>query len=108
MAKSAISGVFGKMNLKDQAEIVVLNAPASFAPELSRLSGVSVKRTLSAARAVSFALTFVTKQAEVDAISAALAKKAGGDAIVWFAYPKGTSKRYTCELNRDGSWQALD
>jgi len=26
---------------------------------------------------------------------------------LWFAYPQGTSKRYTCEFNRDTGWSAL-
>ena len=26
---------------------------------------------------------------------------------MWFAYPKGTSKRYKSEINRDTGWQAL-
>ena len=27
--------------------------------------------------------------------------------MVWFAYPKGTSKKYKSEINRDTGWQAL-
>lgn len=27
--------------------------------------------------------------------------------LLWFAYPKSTSKRYTCEFNRDQGWEAL-
>ena len=27
--------------------------------------------------------------------------------MVWFAYPKGTSKRYTCDFNRDTGWQVI-
>jgi hypothetical protein len=34
------SDIFAKLNLKDQAEIVVLNAPESFEAELSRLRGM--------------------------------------------------------------------
>jgi hypothetical protein len=34
-------------------------------------------------------------------------KACPGDAIVWFAYPKGTSKRYTCDFNRDTGWDVL-
>jgi hypothetical protein len=30
-----------------------------------------------------------------------LAAHSAGDALLWFAYPKGTSKRYTCDFNRD-------
>jgi hypothetical protein len=43
----------------------------------------------------------------VDAIAKTVARKAKGDAIVWFAYPKGTSKKYQCEFNRDTGWAAL-
>jgi len=27
--------------------------------------------------------------------------------VVWFAYPKGTSKKYKSEINRDSGWQVL-
>ena len=36
-----------------------------------------------------------------------MAKKTKGDAIVWFAYPKGTSRKYQCDFNRDNGWDAL-
>jgi hypothetical protein len=56
---------------------------------------------------VSFALAFVTRQAEVDTLSHTLPARAPGDALLWFAYPKGTSQRYTCEFNRDTGWEKL-
>ena len=99
--------VFKKLNLKDQPEIIVLNAPASFEPELAALKGVNVVRELKGVKTLGFALAFVTKQAEVDKLAAALGKRAAGDALIWFAYPKGTSKKYKCEFNRDTGWAAL-
>jgi hypothetical protein len=99
--------VFDKLNLTDQAEILVTNAPSSFEPELAKLKGVSVQRDLKKVRSVEFALAFVTKQAEVDAVSKTLANKLTGDAVLWFAYPKGTSKRYKCDFNRDSGWDAI-
>jgi hypothetical protein len=102
-----MSAIFKKMNLKDQTEIVVLNAPESFKPELASLKGVNVLCDLKSAKAITFALAFVTKQAEVDKLAAAIVKRAQGDALVWFAYPKGTSKRYKCEFNRDNGWAKL-
>jgi hypothetical protein len=33
--------------------------------------------------------------------------RAAGDVILWFAYPKGTSKKYKCDFNRDTGWAAL-
>ncbi len=98
---------FQKLNLKDQGRIVVLNAPASFEPELAALRGVTVLRALGGLDAVEFSLAFVTKQKEVDTLAKAIGKKASGDAVVWFAYPKGSSKKYKCEFNRDSGWQAL-
>jgi hypothetical protein len=99
--------VFNKLNLKDQREILVLNAPTSFEPELASLDGVTVRRGLGEVTSLVFSLAFVTKQKELDAIAKAVAKKASGDAIVWFAYPKGSSKRYRCEFDRDTGWEIM-
>lgn len=99
--------VFAKLNLKDHGEIVVVNAPASFEPELKALKDVAIRRSPADAASIAFSLAFVTRQKEVDDLARAVAKKAAGDAIVWFAYPKGTSKKYTCEFNRDTGWAAL-
>jgi hypothetical protein len=99
--------VFRKLNLKDQPEIVVLDAPASFEPELAALQGVTVHRAAPPGRPVRFALAFATTQAELDAAAAALLAGAEGDAVIWFAYPKASSKRYRCDFNRDTGWAAL-
>jgi hypothetical protein len=97
---------FEKLNLKSQNPIVVLNAPESFETELRTLRGVKVVRAFSDLDVVDFSLAFVTTLKEVEAAAKGL-KKANGDAVVWFAYPKGSSKRYKCEFNRDSGWQAL-
>lgn len=98
---------FEKLNLKDQREMVVLNAPASFEPEIASLKGKAIGRKLAPVVATEFILAFVTRKAEVNALAAEIAKRAQGDAIVWFAYPKGTSKKYTCDFNRDNGWDAM-
>ena len=97
---------FAKLNLKDQAEIVVLNAPASFEPELKSLKGVTVRRDAKGGD-IDFSLAFVTTQKEVDTLGPQVAKKAKGDAVVWFAYPKGSSKKYTSQINRDNGWAVM-
>jgi hypothetical protein len=97
---------FAKLNLKDQAEIVVLNAPASFEPELKSLKGVTVRRDAKGGD-IDFSLAFVTTQKDVDTLGPQVAKKANGDAVVWFAYPKGSSKKYTSQINRDNGWAVM-
>ena len=101
------STVFEKLNLKDRREIVVLEAPPSFEGELKKLAGVTVHRRIEPGATVEFALVFATCRAAVEAAARLLAKAAPGDAVVWVAYPKGTSKRYTCDFNRDTGWGAL-
>ena len=99
--------VFGKLNLKNQKQIVVLQAPESFEPEIEALEGVEVIRDIKKTPTLVFSLTFVTKQQEVDSLAPLIAKKAEGDAVVWFAYPKGSSKKYKSGINRDSGWSAL-
>lgn len=98
---------FEKLNLKDQQHIVVLNAPESFERELAALRGVTILRDLKDANEIEFSLAFVTKQRDVDTLGVSVAKKLKGDAVVWFAYPKGTSKNYESEISRDNGWQIL-
>lgn len=102
-----MSPVFTKLNLKDQSEILILGAPSSFEPEIQSLEGVSIIRDASTANSVDFAVVFVTTRAEVDAAVKRIARKAAGDCVLWFAYPKGTSKRYAGEINRDTGWNSL-
>jgi hypothetical protein len=102
-----MASTFDKMNLKDQKQLLVLNSPASFESQLKTLRGVTVQRDLKNAPQIEFSLAFVTKQKEVDTLGKAIAKKAQGDAVLWFAYPKGSSKKYKSEINRDSGWKIL-
>ena len=72
-----MSAVFKKLNLKDQHEIVVTSAPASFETEIASLSGVSVRRSLTGGAQVAFSLAFVTKQTEIDALAKQVAQRRG-------------------------------
>lgn len=101
-----MTALWKKLNLKDHDAIVVVNAPESFEPEIASLESVAVTRSLARASSIRFVLVFATTLTEVDKAGTSIAK-AKGDPVVWFAYPKGTSKRYTCEFNRDTGWSAL-
>ena len=70
-----MSSVFQKLNLKDQKEIVVLNAPPGFQPEIASLENVKVLNSLDQIPQVDFVLTFVTFKKEVDAFSPIISKK---------------------------------
>ena len=102
--------LFKKLNLGTHTVVHVLDAPASFEPELAQLGatdGISIRRKLSAKDTVTFALAFATRRVDVDAVSAKLCKAAQGDAVLWMVYPKGSSKKYSCDFNRDTGWDVL-
>jgi hypothetical protein len=102
-----MAGLFEKLNLKDQQEILVLRAPESFLPELARLPVLTIHSHIESVPRIGYFLAFVTKKSEVDALAGPVAARATGDATVWFAYPKGSSKKYKCDFNRDTGWDAL-
>jgi len=105
-----MASTFDKLNLKDQKQVLVLNSPQSFEPELKALRGGAtpdIQRDLKDVDEIEFSLAFVTKQKEVDTLAKAIAKNVKGDAVVWFAYPKGSSKNYKSEINRDSGWKVL-
>jgi len=102
-----MGSIFEKLNLGNRQEIVVLHAPESFKPELARLPVITIHHHLESVAEAGFWLAFVTRRSEVEKLAPEIARRAKGDAIVWFAYPKGTSKKYTCDFNRDTGWASL-
>lgn len=98
-----------KMNYKMPTDIYLLNVPDESIGKLlleDLDAEVKVHHGLGE-MAVSFALGFVKTQAEVNEYATELASRAEGDATIWLAYPKGTSKKYQCDFNRDTGWAIL-
>jgi hypothetical protein len=102
-----MGSIFEKLNLGTRQEMVVLHAPESFAAKLARLPVITIHHQLESVAEAAFWLAFVTRKSEVEKLAPEIARRARGDAIVWFAYPKGTSKKYTCDFNRDTGWASL-
>lgn len=103
-----ITPLFKKLNFKGQEPIVILNAPRSFDAETAAMERytriISTEADLAPA---GFMMAFVTLQPEVNYLAELLPPLLAGDGILWFCYPKGSSKKYTCNFNRDTGWDAL-
>lgn len=99
---------FQKLNLKDQSPILVLGAPDSFAGDVTSLRGKAdvhvrpVKGT-----AYGFALAFGVMSVDLLKAARAVVPILDGDAVCWFAYPKGTSKKLRSDINRDSLWDLM-
>ncbi|HNL39170.1 MAG: hypothetical protein U0U46_16560 [Saprospiraceae bacterium] len=97
-----------KMNYKGQNPVLVLESPDDFALNLANaLPDISVLTDPAGQEKTEFALAFVTRQAHIEALVPLLNARLEGDGLLWLAYPKGTSKRYKCDFNRDNGWQVL-
>ncbi len=99
--------LFKKLNFKNEAEIVVINAPESFETELAALGETKIIREFGQTNDLKFLIAFVTQLEEIQPIADDIVANAMGDVVVWAAYPKKSSKRYRSEINRDSDWSAL-
>lgn len=97
-----------KLNYKDQSPVVLLNLPDELKDFGTYVQTVTeLVDSLDKIENSQFALFFVTQLTEIEAIAEALRGRLEGDPVLWFVYPKGTSKRYKCNFNRDTGWAAL-
>lgn len=100
--------LFKKLNFKGQDNILVLNPPSSFETELTAMSAfTTIEKAPDKLAAIDFAIAFVLTQAQIDHAIKLIFPKLRGDAVLWFCYPKGSSKKYTCDFNRDTGWATL-
>ena len=100
--------LFKKMTFGSSPNLVVLNAPASFESELEGMMGLTkVYVSIPPPEKIQFVLVFVQTLADIEHAVAALKDGFADDPQFWLAYPKGSSKNYVCEFNRDTGWEAL-
>lgn len=100
--------VFKKLNFKDQNDICVVNAPESFRPNMKTMEAyAAIHFDVRKLEKVHFFMAFVQTQKEVDSLAPLVSEKLEGDGIVWFCYPKKSSKKYTSEITRDNGWAVL-
>lgn len=103
-----MDAVFKKLNYKGQQEVFALNAPGSFEVNLASIADeATIKTKVGKADKITFAIGFATQQSQVDNIVNTVVPKLEGDAVFWICYPKGTSKKYKCDFNRDTGWAIM-
>ncbi len=100
--------LFHKLNFKSFPSILAVNHPESFNAELELMKPFTkVETDIDSLSEVQFALIFVKTQPEIDALTPKIAAILKGDGVLWFAYPKQSSKKIKCDFNRDKGWDIL-
>ncbi|MGE5420639.1 MAG: hypothetical protein ACM3UT_10660 [Chloroflexota bacterium] len=98
-----------KLNYKGQERIAVINAEDNFIQQVSgKLENVIIDKRVDPRYPYSFMILFVTKSTEVDHITTVALHNLTADGILWFCYPKKSSKKNNAGLDRDHGWKALE
>lgn len=93
-----------KLNLKQHEKLYIEDPYGAMQPHVDEVAGSMVDELTAD---VDFYLGFARALPEVDEHTKNVSHLAASDPVVWIAYPKQSSKRYTCEFNRDSGWDGL-
>lgn len=100
--------ILKKLAFKGQREILVLQAPETFQQTLAYLPVETLLKTsIDQVNQIHYAIVFVTQRVEIQQFAQACQGKIAGDVILWMCYPKGSSKKYSCDFNRDQGWEPM-
>jgi hypothetical protein len=98
-----------KMNYRGQKRIVVYNAEKNFKlASLHEIKDIQIDKEIDLRYPYDFMIIFVRKVTEVEDITPVALHNLAVDGILWFCYPKKTSKKYSSDINRDHGWKALN
>ncbi len=98
-----------KLNYKGQDRIAVINAEESFHILLSdELGTVKIDRAIDPRFPYDFIILFVKSISEVEHYTPIAMHNLMYDGVLWFCYPKKTSKKYSSEIDRDHGWKTLN
>ena len=97
-----------KLNYKGSNGVWIIGAPVEFDPIQEEIRKVvPVKTALTDGEIVTFVLVFITSKAELEVIVRSITIHLDEQTILWFAYPKKSSKRYKADISRDIGWEPL-
>jgi len=98
-----------KLNFKGQLRIAVINAEEHFFKAISKeLKGILTDREIDQRCPYEFMIFFVRSVKEVEHFVPIALHNLTADGILWFCYPKKSSKKYSSGLERDRGWKALN
>jgi hypothetical protein len=105
----AMKKLIEKLNYKGQERIALINAEKDLSDSLSNeLEGVTIDKEIDPRYPYSFIILFVKNVKEVEHLTPVAIHNLMADGILWFCYPKKSSKKYSSDIDRDHGWKALN
>ena len=93
-----MNSILKKLSYKEQSPVLILNPPEEFS---SMLKEFSSQVDLEIKGKYSFIQVFAVESKEANKLAKKVLKAIGDNALLWFCYPKGTSKKYKSDLKRE-------
>lgn len=98
-----------KLYYKGQKRISVINAEESFILLISNeLKDVIIDQEIDPRYPYEFIILFVTRVSELEFLAPMALHNLMADGVLWFCYPKKTSKKYNSDIDRDNGWKVLN
>jgi hypothetical protein len=98
-----------KLNYKGQKRIAVINAEEGFIPTISGdLTDVVIDQKIDPRYPYQFIIIFVKSGFDIELFAPMILHNLMADGILWFFYPKKTSKKYKTDIDRDHGWAPLN
>lgn len=97
--------VIKKLQYKDQAKILALNVPEQtkgLVHEFGCEADLKIKANYD------FILFFAADMSEADRYAKHVVAALNHDGCLWFCYPKGSSKKYISDINRNKAWKVFE
>ncbi len=101
--------ILKKLRYNHQERIAVLNAQEDFRDRMAGLlPAVQIDTEINARYLYDFIIAFVRGSEDVRKVGPACIHNLSEDGKLWMVYPKGTSKRFATDINRDHGWDAVE
>jgi len=98
-----------KLNYKGQKRISIINAENAFISSISpELKDVTIDQKIDPRYPYEFIIIFVKTVSDVEQFAPMTLHNLKADGVLWFSYPKKTSKKYSSEIDRDHGWKVLN
>jgi hypothetical protein len=98
-----------KLNYKGNKRIAVLNAGEDFTTSLTLdFEELIIDKEIDPRFPYDFIMIFVRNQDEVETLTPLALHNLLCDGVLWFCYPKKTSKKFHADIDRDHGWKTLN
>ena len=98
-----------KLNYKDLQRIALLNADNKFRTRLEAvLKHTTIDADIDQRFPYHFMMVFVKNIEEVEQVAYEVIHNLSDDGVLWFCFPRKTSKKLETDLSKDYGWKSLN